>query len=70
MAHNGTGYYIVMTENNTKYGNIDSHSELQDGHQVLNNTGLTHLYHNEGLTPKYGLKCDFSHFEFRVSQET
>ena len=35
MPHNGTGYCVVMTDNNTKSGNIASHSEFQDGHQVL-----------------------------------
>ena len=46
MPHNGTGYYVVMTDNNTKTGNNGSHS---DGRQVLNNTRLNQIYHNEGL---------------------
>ena len=49
MSHNGTGYYVVMTENNTKSGNIGSHSEFRDGHKVLNNTRLNHIYYNEAL---------------------
>jgi len=40
------GYYKVMTYNNVKSGTIDSHSEFQDGHQVLSNTRLFHIYHN------------------------
>ena len=46
MPHNGTGYYVVMTDNNTKTSNNGSHS---DGRQVLNNTRLNHIYHNKGL---------------------
>ena len=42
-------YYVVMTDNNTKSVNTDSHSEFQDGDQVLNSTWLNHIYRNEGL---------------------
>ena len=51
MPYNGKGYYVVMTDNNTKYGNIGSNSEFQDGREVLNNTRLNHIYHNEGFKP-------------------
>ena len=49
MPHNGTGYYVVMTDNNAKYGNVGSHFEFQDGRHILNNTRLNHIYHNETL---------------------
>ena len=38
-----------MNDNNTKSGNIGGHCESQDGHRVLNNTKLNHIYHNEGV---------------------
>ena len=44
-------YYLVITDNNTKSVNIGSHSEFQDGRQVLNNTRLNYVYNNEGLKP-------------------
>ena len=49
MPHNGTGYYVVMTDN-TKSGNTGSYYEFQDGHQLLNNTRLNNIYHNEQLS--------------------
>jgi len=49
MPHNGMGYSIIMTENNTKSSNIGSHFEFQDGHEVLNNTRLNHIHDNEGI---------------------
>ena len=33
MTRNGKGYYVGMTENHTKSGNIGNYSELDD-HQV------------------------------------
>ena len=33
MTRNGKGYYVAMTENHTKSGNIGNYSELDD-HQV------------------------------------
>ena len=48
MPPNGTSYFVVMTDYNTKSGNIGSHFEFQDGQQVLNNTRLNH---NKGLNP-------------------
>ena len=41
-------YYLVMTDNSTKSG---SYIEFQDGRQVLSNTSINHIYHNEGLKP-------------------
>ena len=34
MTRNGKGYYVAMTENHTKSGNIGNYSEFQDNHQV------------------------------------
>ena len=34
MTRNGKGYYVAMTENHTKPGNIGNYSEFQDDHQV------------------------------------
>ena len=36
MSHNGTGYYLIVTDSNAKSGDIGSHSEFQSIHQVLN----------------------------------
>jgi len=82
MPHNGTSYYVIMTNYNTKSGNIGIHFEFQDGRHVLNNTMLNHIYHNEELKPmsnyllilkvKIWEKCDFndSSFEFSVREES
>ena len=76
MPLNGTGYYVVMPDNNTKSGNIDSHSEFQNGRQVLNNNRLNCLHHNEGLICQNMTEIvifigfNDSHFEFRVNQES
>jgi len=82
MSHIRKGYYVVMTDNNTNSGNIGSHSEFQDGHQVLNNTRLNPIYHNEGhdqlsTYPKRQNMAENiifagfidSHFEFSVNQD-
>jgi hypothetical protein len=60
-------YHIIMYS-----CNIGSHFEFQDGQQVLNNTRLDRIYHNECLKPmsnyllilksKYDRKCDFRFF--------
>ena len=87
MPHNETNYYVVViTDNNTKPGNIGRHSEFQDGRQVLNNTILNYIYHNEGSkahgqlstypeTQNMAENVSFAgfndnHFEFRFSQES
>jgi len=40
-----------MIDNNGKSGNSGIYSEFQDGHQVLNNTILNHIYNNASLKP-------------------
>jgi len=49
MAHDGTNYYAVITEYDTKPGNIGSHFEFQNGRRILRNTRLNHMYHNEWM---------------------
>ena len=45
------GYYVAMTENHTKSGNIGNYSEFQDDHRVSKSgikitPGCNTLYHN------------------------
>ena len=77
MTHDGTSYYVVMTDNDTKSGNVGSHFEFQDCRLILNNTRLNHIYDNEGNYLLYTesqnmaenvifARLSDSHFEFQV----
>ena len=86
MPYNGIVHFESITDKNKKSGNISSHSEFQDGHQVFNNSRLNYIYHNKRLKPMDNyifllkvknmaenvISADFneSHFEFQVNQDT